>query len=132
MENKKIISEINRIKELFNYGALISEQTISATFTPYDKVNKTPKFTNGNSGKYMTEFINKFLKAENTKDKDFGVISTMIKYIANINGEDKTVILKLNNSEDFGYYYIVEGEEGNYTTTHTGLYELKDKLVFKS
>ena len=118
-KNKEIISEITRIKELFNYGALLNEQQITAQFQKTDKSNSN--FTN--------HLINAFKNSENTKDKEFEMAGDeMLKYTAEINGEDKIIILTTNAGQDKGIYYEVTDEDNNnvYKWNAMGNYEFKN------
>lgn len=103
-KNKEIISEITRIKEIFNYGALLNEQKITAQFQKTDKSNSN--FTN--------HLINAFKNSENTKGKEFEMAGDeMLKYTAKINNEDKIIILNTNAGQDNGIYYEVTDEGNN-------------------
>ena len=118
-KNKEIISEITRIKEIFNYGALLNEQTITAQFQKTDKSNSN--FTN--------HLINAFKNSENTKDKEFEMAGDeMLKYIAKINGKEKIIILTTNAGQDKGIYYEVTDEDNNnvYKWNAMGNYEFKN------
>jgi len=91
-KNKEIISEITRIKELFNYGALLNEQTT----TQYEKYNKqNPQSYTTESNRYknlITAFKGAF------PDKEFFVTpsKTSIKYV---NKKNQEVYLQTNNDD---------------------------------
>jgi len=118
-KNKEIISEITRIKELFNYGALLNEQTT----TQYEKYNKqNPQSYTKDSNRYI-KLINAFKKA--FPDKEFFVTPSKDK-IKYINSQNKEIHLQTNNDDDSkevqGLWGVMEGERLRF----------KGKFVFRN
>jgi len=118
-KNKEIISEITRIKELFNYGALLNEQTT----TQYDKYNKqSPQSYTTESNRYI-KLITAFKKA--FPDKEFFVTPSKDK-IKYINSQNKEIHLQTNNDDDSkevqGLWGVMEGERLRF----------KGKFVFRN
>jgi len=118
-KNKEIISEITRIKELFNYGALLNEQTT----TQYDKYNKqSPQSYTTESTRYI-KLITAFKKA--FPDKEFFVTPSKDK-IKYINSQNKEIHLQTNNDDDSkevqGLWGVMEGERLRF----------KGKFVFRN
>jgi len=118
-KNKEIISEINRIKELFNYGALLNEQTT----TQYEKYNKqSPQSYTKESNRYI-KLITAFKKA--FPDKEFFVTPSKDK-IKYINSQNKEIHLQTNNDDDSkevqGLWGVMEGERLRF----------KGKFVFRN
>jgi len=118
-KNKEIISEINRIKELFNYGALLNEQTT----TQYEKYNKqSPQSYTTESNRYI-KLITAFKKA--FPDKEFFVTPSKDK-IKYINSQNKEIHLQTNNDDDSkevqGLWGVMEGERLRF----------KGKFVFRN
>ena len=118
-KNKEIISEITRIKELFNYGALLNEQTT----TQYEKYNKqSPQSYTTESNRYI-KLITAFKKA--FPDKEFFVTPSKDK-IKYINSQNKEIHLQTNNDDDSkevqGLWGVMEGERLRF----------KGKFVFRN
>jgi len=118
-KNKEIISEITRIKELFNYGALLNEQTT----TQYEKYNKqSPQSYTKESNRYI-KLITAFKKA--FPDKEFFVTPSKDK-IKYINSQNKEIHLQTNNDDDSkevqGLWGVMEGERLRF----------KGKFVFRN
>jgi len=119
MKNKEILTEISRIKELFNYGALLNEQT------NYEKYNKQPYTTSSNRYKNL---VNAFKKA--FPNKEFFVTDgqNKLKYK---NSQGKNIVLRTNDDDN-----VVDGiwgvmEDGKDVETLKGRYEFKNgKLEF--
>jgi hypothetical protein len=119
MKNKEILTEISRIKELFNYGALLNEQT------NYEKYNKQPYTTSSNRYKNL---VNAFKKA--FPNKEFFVTDgqNKLKYK---NSQGINIVLRTNDDDN-----VVDGiwgvmEDGKDVETLKGRYEFKNgKLEF--
>ena len=119
MKNKEILTEISRIKELFNYGALLNEQT---TYEKYD----TQPYTKS-SNRYRN-LVDAFKKA--FPNKEFFVTDgqNKLKYK---NSQKKYIVLRTNDDDN-----VVDGiwgvmEDGKDVETLKGRYEFKNgKLEF--
>ena len=118
-KNKEIISEITRIKELFNYGALLNEQT-TTQYEKYDKQN--PQSYTKESNRYI-KLITAFKEA--FPDKDFFVTPSKDK-IKYTNSQNKEIHLQTNNDDDSkevkGLWGLMEGKRLRF----------KGKFVFRN
>jgi len=118
-KNKEIISEITRIKELFNYGALLNEQTT------YEKYSKQPYTTSSNRYRNLVDAFKKAFP-----NKEFFVTDgqNKLKYT---NSQGKDIVLRTNDDDNVvdGIYGVME--DGNNVETLKGRYEFKNgKLEF--
>lgn len=120
MESKNILTEISRIKELFNYGALLNEQV------KYEKYSGQPYTKNSNR---YEKLIDSF--KEVFPDKEFFVTPGMnkLKY-TNLQGID--IILRTKNEDN----RVAKEEDknvvdGTWGTIEGGRERVKGKYIFK-
>ena len=119
MENKKIVSEISRIKDIFNYGALLNEQT---TYEKYSSQSYT------NNYRYK-KLIDSFKKV--FPDKEFFVTPGMNK-LKYTNSQGIDIILRTKNEDN----RVAKEEDknvvdGTWGTIEGGRERVKGKYIFK-
>lgn len=119
MENKKILSEISRIKDIFNYGALLNEQT---TYEKYSSQSYT------NNYRYK-KLIDSFKKV--FPDKEFFVTPGMNK-LKYTNSQGIDIILRTKNEDN----RVAKEEDknvvdGTWGTIEGGRERVKGKYIFK-
>ena len=127
-KNKEIISEITRIKELFNYGALLNEQTT----TQYEKYNEqSPQSYTTESNRYAN-LITAFKGAFPGKEFFVTPSKTSIKYV---NKKNQEVYLQTNNDDGSkevkGFLGIMDKENNRVRYKKNVIFNLIDKKTKK-